>query len=76
MIFSCLQEATQVDANVDVSFIPFFLTSDAEPPEDVAFSEHERELLLRYTHTTGHELREEVGCLHLTSPDNYSTPGG
>ncbi|XP_042239043.1 programmed cell death protein 2-like [Homarus americanus] len=53
------QEAAQIDANADVTFSPFFMVSDVEPPEDVAFSEHERELLLRYTHTTGHDFREE-----------------
>ncbi|XP_045593705.1 programmed cell death protein 2-like isoform X2 [Procambarus clarkii] len=53
------QEAAQIDANAEVTFLPFFMVSDVEPPEDVAFSDHERELLLRYTHTTGHDFREE-----------------
>lgn len=56
------QEATQIDANADVTFIPFYLVSEVEPPEDLAFSEHERELLVHYTHNTGHDFREEVGC--------------
>lgn len=34
--------------------------SEVEPPEDLAFSEHERELLVHYTHNTGHDFREEV----------------
>ncbi|KAK8374386.1 hypothetical protein O3P69_011750 [Scylla paramamosain] len=53
------KEATQIDANADVSFIPFYLVSEAEPAEDLAFSEHERELLVHYTHNTGHDFREE-----------------
>lgn len=36
--------------------------SEVEPPEDTGFSEHERELLICYTHTTGHDLRQEVGA--------------
>lgn len=53
------KEATQIDANADVTFIPFYLVSEVEPPEDLAFSEHERELLVHYTHNTGHDFREE-----------------
>ncbi|XP_066961607.1 programmed cell death protein 2-like [Macrobrachium rosenbergii] len=57
------QEAAQIDANADVTFIPYFVVSDVEPPEDISFSEHERELLLRYTHATGHDFREEEGAV-------------
>ncbi|KAK3867715.1 hypothetical protein Pcinc_026845 [Petrolisthes cinctipes] len=53
------QAAAEIDANADVTFVPFFLVSEVEPNEDTAFSEHERELLLSYTHTTGHDLRQE-----------------
>lgn len=53
------QEAAQIDANADVTFIPFFMLSEVEPQEDLTFSDHERELLLRYTHTTGHDFIEE-----------------
>lgn len=53
------KEAAQVDANADVTFFPFYLVSEVEPPEDLAFSEHERELLVHYTHNTGHDFREE-----------------
>ncbi|XP_037775681.1 programmed cell death protein 2-like [Penaeus monodon] len=53
------QEAAQIDANADVTFIPYFLSSEIEPPEDVSFTDHERELLVRYTHSTGHDFREE-----------------
>ncbi|CAL4085763.1 unnamed protein product, partial [Meganyctiphanes norvegica] len=53
------QEAAVIDANVDVTFIPYYLVSDVEPGEEKGFSEHERDLLTRYTHDTGHQLREE-----------------
>lgn len=36
--------------------------SEVEPPEDLSFSEHERELLVHYTHNTGHDFREEVSA--------------
>lgn len=72
-MFHVLQEATQIDANADVSFIPFYLVSEAEPAEDLAFSEHERELLVHYTHNTGHDFREEVGGGMF--PDNSGGKG-
>lgn len=53
------QQAAAIDANVDVTFLPYYLVSDVEPGEDRGFSEHERELLTRYTQNTGHQLREE-----------------
>lgn len=56
------QAAAQIDANADVTFVPYFLVSEVEPLEDTGFSEHERELLLCYTHTTGHDLRQEVSA--------------
>ncbi|XP_076043501.1 programmed cell death 2 like trus [Oratosquilla oratoria] len=53
------QEGVHIDANIDVTLVPFFLASDDEPEETTEFSEHERELLLQYTQSKGHEFKEE-----------------
>ena len=47
-------------------FVSYFISTGLEPQENTDFTEHERELLLRYTHNTGHELQDEV-CIYFSS---------
>ncbi|KAL7639466.1 UNVERIFIED_CONTAM: hypothetical protein RMT77_009967 [Armadillidium vulgare] len=66
------KEVPLFDFHLETAFISYFVSTGVEPPEDVNFSDHERELFLQYTNSTGHDIKEEdcFGNLETQGGDN------
>ncbi|KAB7495250.1 Programmed cell death protein 2-like [Armadillidium nasatum] len=64
------KEVPLFDFHLETAFISYFVSTGVEPPEDINFSDHERELFLQYTNSTGHDIKEE-DCF-----GNLETQGG